>query len=217
MTGFQSLWAGVSSPFARATISMIVAGVFVTSGTAKLRSPAVTATAVRNFGIRRLINGAALACALGVLEVVAAVGLLLPPTRGIAAACIVLLSLTFSVLIFRAVKRGRSFPCGCFGDSEELISDSAGWRAILLAVTSAVLLAAQIARPTPFWPDAAPTGLAFVFAAGVLGALVGFRCWRLNRTTAEILDEKLDWEWINQAHRATLAAGSLALRKELYP
>jgi uncharacterized membrane protein len=117
------------------TVACVLATVFGAAGATKLRALEVFAGVVANY---RLLPEAAVrpvAYALPVVEVVAAVCLLVPAPRPLAAAVVVLLLLAFAAAMAVNLRRGRDhIDCGCF---VSLLRQRIGWplvaRNLLLA------------------------------------------------------------------------------------
>lgn len=140
----------LAGPAARAASAWFLAGVFMWSGVAKLRRPALSAMAMVDFGVLRRVRPW-LGAALGATEVTLAGALAL------AAALLWL----FALLIARSLAAGRDFACFCFGEAEGRLSR---WT---LARTAALALLATAAAVPP-WHPGGPRQ-----AAGALPAIAG--------------------------------------------
>jgi hypothetical protein len=123
----------------------ILAIVFVWSGLAKLRRPALAAMAINDFGVLRKIRPR-LGAALGGAELLLALSLVagalpvvfLPVTAG--------LLWLFVLLIAKSLWSGKDFSCFCFGDSDARIS-----RLTLVRTGALALLASALAvAPVPY-------------------------------------------------------------------
>lgn len=98
--------------------SIVLAGIFIVSGSAKARDLGVTATAAASLGVpaslarpvARLLPVVELALAAALL-----VGLLVSALRRIAAIGAVLLLGAFTVAMARTLRRGQAPMCRCFG------------------------------------------------------------------------------------------------------
>jgi len=93
---------------------LVVAAVFLVAAVAKARDQAGTRTSVVAFGVP---TGAAPAVAVGlpVLELMAAVLILIPDTAVVGAALACLLLLVFTLAVARLLLRGERPACRCFG------------------------------------------------------------------------------------------------------
>ncbi len=85
-----------------------VCAVLLVAAASKLRSPAQTRVAARELGV-----GPWLAPFIAPVELAIAGLLLARPALG--ALCAVALLLTFTILLVRVVRSGRTVHCGCFG------------------------------------------------------------------------------------------------------
>ena len=117
----------------------VLAIIFVWSGLAKLRRPALAAMAINDFGILRRIRPG-LGSALGAMELLLALALItatlpvviLPVTAG--------LLWFFVLLIARSLWLGKDFSCFCFGDADSRLSRFTLVRTITLAVLATALV-----------------------------------------------------------------------------
>jgi Methylamine utilisation protein MauE len=142
----------------------VLAIVFVWSGLAKLRRPALAAMAITDFGVLRKIRpwlGSALGGAELLLAVSLIVGVLpivfLPVTAG--------LLWFFVLLIAKSLWSGKEFSCFCFGDADARISRVTLVRTIALALLASALAVA----PLPY----ASFGQTYLLQALCAAALVG--------------------------------------------
>jgi hypothetical protein len=142
----------------------VLAIVFVWSGLAKVRRPALAAMAITDFGVLRKIRPR-LGAALGGAELLLALSLiagvlpavLLPVTAG--------LLWFFVLLIAKSLWSGKEFACFCFGDADARISRVTLVRTIALALLASVLAVA----PLPY----ASLDQAYLLQALCAAALVG--------------------------------------------
>jgi hypothetical protein len=129
----------VTGPAGYGTAIWVLAIIFVWSGLAKLRRPALAAMAINDFGILRRIRPG-LGSALGAMELLLALALItatlpvvtLPVTAG--------LLWFFVLLIARSLWLGKDFSCFCFGDADSRLSRVTLVRTIALAVLATALV-----------------------------------------------------------------------------
>jgi hypothetical protein len=129
----------VTGPAGYGIAIWVLAIIFVWSGLAKLRRPALAAMAINDFGILRRIRPR-LGSALGAVELLLALSLItgmfpvvvLPFTAG--------LLWFFVLLIARSLWLGKDFSCFCFGDADSRLS-----RLTLVRTTALALLASALA------------------------------------------------------------------------
>ena len=128
---------------------LLLAVVFATAAVAKLREPGVFAGVVEQYDLLPLPLVRPFAYALPVVELAAALGLLLPVTRAPAAAVLVLLLLGFAAAMAINLARGRSdIDCGCFiGVQKQRISWTLVVRNLVLAGFGLLLLTEAGGRP----------------------------------------------------------------------
>ena len=146
MNGFRSAVALLGQAFDLVTgpagygiAVWVLAIIFVWSGLAKLRRPALAAMAINDFGILRRIRPG-LGSALGAMELLLALALItatlpvivLPVTAG--------LLWFFVLLIARSLWLGKDFSCFCFGDADSRLSRVTLLRTIALAVLATALV-----------------------------------------------------------------------------
>lgn len=170
-------------------IRIVVAGVLVVAGVAKLRQPQVAADAMVHFGVpfagRRWP-----ARSLGVLELGIGVGLLTAwrsSYPGIGAA---LLFLTFAFLIASALRRGETFACGCLSPREDDIGVHTLARTIVLLMLGTVAAATEV-RGEPALVDLVNAGVVAGAATGVWA--LGTAYLRATSGWRKLLDSQLDW------------------------
>ena len=133
----------VTGPAGYGIAVWVLAIIFVWSGLAKLRRPALAAMAMNDFGILRRTRPG-LGRALGAVELLLALSLItgtlpsviLPFTAG--------LLWFFVLLIARSLWLGRDFSCFCFGDADARVS-----RLTLVRTTALALLASAQALVPP--------------------------------------------------------------------
>jgi hypothetical protein len=145
----------------------VLAIIFVWSGLAKLRRPALAAMAMNDFGLLRRVRPG-LGRALGAVELLLALSLItgtllvvvLPVTAG--------LLLFFVLLIARSLWLGKDFSCFCFGDADSRLS-----RLTLVRTTALALLASAlvVVPPRPANFDQIYL-LQAISAAALVGAIV---------------------------------------------
>jgi hypothetical protein len=160
------------------TVALLLAGVLATAAVSKLGAPGAFVGVVRNYRLLPEPLVEPLALALPIVELVLALGLLVPATRSEAATAAVALLLLFAAAMAINLWRGRSdIDCGCFVG---LVRQRINWvlvhRNLALAAGGAFLILAEpTARHLTFldWVTvAAATGsLAFLYAA--VGRLFG--------------------------------------------
>jgi hypothetical protein len=145
----------------------VLATVFVWSGIAKLRRPALAAMAIVDFGVLRRVRprlGAALGAAELLLALFLATGTL--PVVFLPAAAVLLW--IFALLIARSLFAGEDFACFCFGDGDSRLS----WATLARTVTLA-LLASVLTVAVPRTGTYADPSEAYVLQAVSAVALVG--------------------------------------------
>ncbi len=145
----------------------VLAIVFVWSGVAKLRRPALAAMAMMDFGVVRRIRprlGSALGAAELLLALFLVAGVLpalsLPLTAG--------LLWFFFLLILKGLLSGGDFACFCFGDSASKLS-----RLTLVRTATLALLASVLAVAPPAAGTYAGLGETYVLQAITAAAFIG--------------------------------------------
>jgi len=150
MNGFESAFAIfakvlhlLTAPAGYGIGVWVLAIIFIWSGVAKLRQPALAAMAITGFGVLHRVRprlGSALGAAEVLLAVLLITGLLpvlvLPVTAG--------LLWFFVLLIARSLWSGRDFACFCFGDADSRLS-----RLTLIRTAALALLATVLAVAAP--------------------------------------------------------------------
>lgn len=129
--------------------ALLLAGVFVTAGIAKLADRPGTRKAIEEFGAPRALAGP-LTFALPLAEFTVAGLLVVAPTRAIGGVGALVLLGLFSGAIAVGLAQGRTPDCHCFG---QLHSAPASWKTLVrngvLAVLAAVALTAGVVGDTP--------------------------------------------------------------------
>jgi hypothetical protein len=129
----------VTGPAGYGIAIWVLAIIFVWSGLAKLRRPALAAMAMNDFGILRRVRPG-LGGAFGAVELLLALSLItgtllvviLPITAG--------LLWFFVLLIARSLRMGRDFSCFCFGDADSRLSHLTLVRTTALALLASALV-----------------------------------------------------------------------------
>ena len=174
MNGFESAVALLAKVFDLVTgpagygiAIWVLAIIFVWSGLAKLRRPALAAMAMNDFGILRRVRPR-LGSALGAVELLLALSLI------IGAFPVVILPVTagllwfFVLLIARSLWSGKDFSCFCFGDADSRLS-----RLTLVRTTALALLAsALVLVPLRYASFDQIYLLQAISAAALVGAIV---------------------------------------------
>jgi hypothetical protein len=122
-------------------VRLVVAGVFLWSGAAKLVNPAAFADRIEGFQLLPWPWAVTLvAVTLPVLEVLVAVLLWIGPWRRAALLLTAAMGLLFAAVLLSAQLRGLAADCGCFGAGEvtPLTIPLALARAVLLSVAAAL-------------------------------------------------------------------------------
>src|SRR5918994_457333 len=127
---------------------LLLAAIFGTAAVTKLKEPAVFAGVVEQYDLLPHGFVRPFAYALPILELAAALGLLLPATRAPAAAVLILLLLAFAGAMAVNLARGRSdIDCGCFiGLLRQRISWALVARNLVLAGFGLALLTGDTGR-----------------------------------------------------------------------
>jgi len=142
--------------------ALVLAGVFIRAGAAKVARPAQTATSFVALGVPA---AAAVARAVPAVELLVAVALLAAPRAGGIGALALLLP--FTAVLTRAVQAGSGVPCNCFGAARaDPVSSVDVVRNVLLAFLAIGALAAD----GPSVPG--PAAATVTVAAGAVGAAI---------------------------------------------
>jgi uncharacterized membrane protein YphA (DoxX/SURF4 family) len=156
---------------------LLLAVVFAAAAVAKLREPAVFAGVVEQYELLPPPLVRPFAYALPVIELAAALGLLLPMTRAPAAAVLILLLLGFAAAMAINLARGRSdIDCGCFiGVQKQRISWTLVVRNLVLAGFGLMLLTEGSGRPLAAldWFTILAAGAALLLLYEAIGRLFG--------------------------------------------
>ena len=152
MNGFESALALlakalslVTAPEGYGIAVWILAIIFVWSGLAKLRRPALAAMALTDFGILRRVRPR-LGGALGAVELLLALVLITGTLSVVFLPLAAGLLWFFVLLIARSLWSGKDFSCFCFGDADSRLSRLTLIRTTALAVLASLLVAA----PQPY-------------------------------------------------------------------
>lgn len=146
--------------------ALLLAGVFVRAGAAKLVRPVPTAAGFAALGVPAAATAAR---AVPLVELVVAVALLAAPRIGAGSALVLVLG--FSALLARALTAGVAAPCNCFGTAraDPVSAVDLVRNAMLGAAASVALTAARPERPGT-WAVVAALA-AFGAGAAALAAL----------------------------------------------
>jgi hypothetical protein len=157
----------VTAPAGYGIAIWVLAIVFVWSGLAKLRRPALAAMAMNDFGIVRRIRPR-LGSALGALELLLALSLISGMLRVVVLPFTAGLLWFFVLLIARSLWLGKDFSCFCFGDADSRLS-----RLTLVRTTALALLASALALvPLRYAGFDQVYLLQAISAAALVGAIV---------------------------------------------
>jgi len=122
-------------------LAATLALIFGASGFLKLRDPELFAASVANYDLLPRWAEGPFAWTLPIVEIAAAVGVLFPSTRALAATALAPLLAVFSAAIAINLARGRAdIDCGCFGPA--LPQELSGW---LVARNLALMIVAAAA------------------------------------------------------------------------
>ncbi|MEV4421171.1 MauE/DoxX family redox-associated membrane protein [Patulibacter sp. NPDC049589] len=155
-----------------AALSLLLAGVFLASGAAKLRDPAGMVVLLRQ-ALRPTVPAFALTRALAAAELALGALLLVGVVPRVAAVVAALVLVAFTVALRVAARRAPAAlaSCHCFGGAGDAPAGQALLRNGLLVVAAAVVVA---------WPPAAPWDLGADDLAGGATVAVGLSCaWQL--------------------------------------
>lgn len=160
---------------------VVLAGVFIFAGAAKLADPAGSRAAAADFGVPEPLAGL-VGSLLPVAELAVAAALLVSPLAWFGSLGAAALLGCFSVAIGNALAHGRSPDCHCFG---QVHSEPASWRTlarnvVLLTIAAFVAIAGWngVGISATRWVTRVPAATLVAIAAGVvLVALVSFQAW----------------------------------------
>lgn len=165
---------------------LVLAGVFLWSGVAKWRQPILAALAMSDFGLTQhprraygvglAIGELLLSCALVVSAVEGSRGI-----RGPVLAVVALCLWLFVRLIARSLRRGRTFACFCFGDSDSRLSSRTLLRTGGLALLASILAIAAFTGVEPVSGPRVVLLQSQIAAALLMGIALVTRLHRLGR------------------------------------
>ena len=171
MSGFETaLFALTDALHSEVTLAVrgiaiwVLAITFTWSGVAKLRRPTLAAMAMVDFGVLHRLRPR-LGSALGILELLLALSLILVILPGISLPAVAGLLWIFVVLIVKSLWSGERFACFCFGDADSKLSYLTLIRTTTLAILASILVLAP--PPTRVYDGA------YVLQAASAVALVG--------------------------------------------
>jgi hypothetical protein len=157
----------VTGPAGYGIAIWVLAIVFVWSGLAKLRRPALAAMAMNDFGILRRVRPG-LGRALGAVELLLALSLITGTLLVVVLPVTAALLWFFVLLIARSLWLGKDFSCFCFGDADSRLS-----RVTLVRTTVLALLAsALVVVPLRYAGFDQVYLLQAISAAALVGAIV---------------------------------------------
>lgn len=156
MNGFEAAYtlavsflAFLRGPIGAGIGGWLLAIIFLWSGIAKLRQPALPAMALVQFGVVRHFRPR-LGWLLGSVEVLLGVLLGLNIGAQISRALAAILLWCFVFLIARSLHAGHQFACACFGNADDMLSRWTLARTTALAVLATLL---SISVPPALLPD----------------------------------------------------------------
>ena len=139
--------------------AVLLAGVFVLAGAAKLARPAATVTSFVALGVPA---ARAVARVVPFVELLVAAALLAAPRWGAIAALALLAP--FTAVLSRAVAGGSQTPCNCFGTAR---AEPVSWVDVVRNIMLGALAGVSLTAAEPVVPSlAAVVSAASVFAAG---------------------------------------------------
>jgi uncharacterized membrane protein YphA (DoxX/SURF4 family) len=125
-----------ASKIAQAIVRVGLAGLFLWTGVEKLGDPQAFAAAIANYRVLPDALAALAAVALPVLEVVVALGLVVPSYARGGAVLSALLLFLFAGAMAQSKLRGIDLDCGCFGATQ---SSQVSWGKVAMNVALAIL------------------------------------------------------------------------------
>jgi uncharacterized membrane protein len=159
--------------------------IFGVAALAKLKEPGMFRSVVEQYDLLPRALVAPFAYALPLVELAAALGLLLPATRAPAAAVLILLILAFAAAMAINLARGRGdIDCGCFiGVQKQRISWALVVRNLVLAGVGLTLLAAGTGCPLAAldWLTIAAAAASLLLLYEAIGRLFGLAATRAER------------------------------------
>jgi putative oxidoreductase len=167
-----------------AELQLSVGMVFFVSAATKLRNPIQTARAVSQYRLLPSSIAYAVGIALIPLEIFLALAFLSDSFIQLAAVVAPFVLAAFMYAVGANLWRGRSVPCGCFGDSSEQISPRTLTRLGMLLLAATVVLFGQVGilRTQQPWGNVATTPGLLLTAENFLVAvcLIVFAMWVLR-------------------------------------
>jgi uncharacterized membrane protein YphA (DoxX/SURF4 family) len=139
---------------------------FVTAASHKLRDLKQFAQVFAGYGIAPVVHRWHLSWLVPLLEIMVAIGLLLPATRAAAVAAAAALLLSYAIAIAINLRAGRNLvACGCGGpDQRRPIAGWMVWRNLILAAALGPAMLPWDARELE-WTDAATLGFGLLAIA----------------------------------------------------
>lgn len=130
------------SPLTLLAAPLVVAGVFLLSGVAKLGDVSDGVRGLREMGVPDVFVRDWVARAHPIAEIIIALGLLVLPTpwRVVAGVAAVGLMAAYTVLVIAAVRRAREVNCNCFGRRSEVVNRRTAVRNLALLALAIVAL-----------------------------------------------------------------------------
>lgn len=155
-------------------------GVLAASGALKLASPKATRAGFETLAVPQVLRTPAFIAGVPLLELALAVSLLLVPAPAsifIGGACVALFAVFFAVVV-RALTKGVSAPCNCFGqlDRTPLSAATLVRNAALLSLSGMVALGSARGPLLAVMPGLGaqlPVFQTGLFMLGILAALIG--------------------------------------------
>ena len=128
------------SPLTLLAAPLVVAGVFLLSGVAKLGDVSDGVRGLREMGVPDVFVRDWVARAHPIAEIIIALGLLVLPTpwRVVAGVAAVGLMTAYTVLVIAAVRRAREVNCNCFGRRSEVVNRRTAVRNLALLALALV-------------------------------------------------------------------------------
>jgi cbb3-type cytochrome oxidase subunit 3 len=171
-------------------VQVLLAGVFLLAGGAKLFDLRGSRRAVADFGVP-VRAASVLGVALPLAELATGVLLLVPGTGGAGAIAALVLLLCFVAGVARAMRKGLDVDCGCFGPVYSAVAGSATLaRNAVLAALAAVVLAHGSVQIDDWVADRAAGEL--LAAIAILLALAGAVAWWLWKQNRDLSRARAD-------------------------
>lgn len=167
-------------------LRIVLIGVLLVSGVAKLYDREGSKEAMRGFGVpERLIPAGAMA--LPWVEMLLALGLVFAPTLPWAAMLIALMFLVFALAMVRVARSGEQMECHCFG---QLSSAPVSWKTVgrnaaLTAIAVIVWLYAALKTSTHLWEPVSSDVMLATLGIGIVAAL-GYVSWQIQRLSVKV-------------------------------